>query len=83
MDARNFVEGEAALDDEENEELADEYDAEGPAEGAKPANHFNDSSEEDEDDDDEAAAREVCPSRGYGSYLVANRFTGPGRFHCR
>lgn len=47
------------LDDDESE-LADEYDAEGPAEGSKPANQFNDSSEEDEDeDDDEAAAREV------------------------
>ena len=48
------------LDDDESEDLADDYDAEGHAEGSKSANRFDDSSEEDEDDDDEAAAREVC-----------------------
>ena len=45
-------------DDDENEELADEYDGQGP-EPSRPTNHYNDSSEEDEDDDDEDAARAV------------------------
>ncbi|RJE26688.1 hypothetical protein PHISCL_01012 [Aspergillus sclerotialis] len=59
MSARDLVEGEAMLDDDdENEELADEYDGQGP-EPSGPTNHYNDSSEEDEDDDDEDAARAV------------------------
>lgn len=83
MDVRNFVEGEAALDDDENEELADEYDEGGPAEGAKPANHLNDSSEEEDEDDDEAAAREVYPARDLRFHLFANTSTGSRGFHCR
>lgn len=59
MSARDLVEGEAMLDDDENEELADEYEGQGP-EGSGPANRYGDSSEEDEDDDDEDAARAVC-----------------------
>lgn len=60
MSARDLVEGEAMLDDDENEEeLADEYDGQGP-EGPRPADPYGDSSEEDEDDDDEDAARAVC-----------------------
>lgn len=66
MSARDFVVGEATLDDDENEEVADEYDAEGPAEGSKPRNQFNDSSEEENEDDDEAAAREVYIPRSCG-----------------
>ncbi|GES65543.1 transcription elongation factor spt6 [Aspergillus terreus] len=58
MSARDFVEGEAMLDDDE-EELPDDYEGE-VREGAGTENHFNDSSEEDEeDDDDEEAARAV------------------------
>lgn len=63
MSARDLVEGEAMLDDDE-EELPDDYEGE-VREGAGTENHFNDSSEEDEeDDDDEEAARAVgapCP----------------------
>ncbi|KAL4894312.1 SH2 domain-containing protein [Aspergillus ambiguus] len=60
MSARDLVEGEAMLDDDENEEeLPDDYEGE-VHEGAGTENHFNDSSEEDEDDDDdEEAARAV------------------------
>lgn len=60
MSLRDLVEGEAMLDDDENdEEVADDFDGE-VREGAGTANHFNDSSEEDEDeDDDEEAARQV------------------------
>jgi TATA-binding protein-associated factor Taf7 len=65
MSARDFVEGEAVLDDEENEneeEQEEDYDGE-VHEGAGTMNHYNDSSEEEEeDDDDEEAARAVCYS---------------------
>ncbi|KAI9928030.1 hypothetical protein ASPWEDRAFT_173677 [Aspergillus wentii DTO 134E9] len=65
MSARDFVVGEAELDDDDNEELVDDYDGEGEGEGegqqgAGTVNDNNDSSEEDEDeDDDEEAARAV------------------------
>ncbi|KAE8306316.1 transcription elongation factor spt6 [Aspergillus transmontanensis] len=61
MSARDLVEGEAMLDDEENEEeLADDYDGEGEAhQGAGTANHYDSSEEDDDDDDDEEAARAV------------------------
>lgn len=62
MSANKFIEGEAMLDDdEENEqEPPDDYD-EGVREGpAKPQRGYaNDSSEEDEEEDDEEAARAV------------------------
>lgn len=60
MSLRNLVEGEAMLDDDENdEEVADDFEGE-VREGAGTVNHYNDSSEEDEDeDDDEEAARAV------------------------
>jgi transcription elongation factor SPT6 len=64
MSARDFVEGEAMLDDDENEdELADDYEGEGEGEvrqGAGTANHYDSSEEDDDDDDDEEAARAVC-----------------------
>ncbi|PIG80283.1 transcription elongation factor spt6 [Aspergillus arachidicola] len=61
MSARDLVEGEAMLDDEENEEeLADDYDGEGEAhQGVRTANHYDSSEEDDDDDDDEEAARAV------------------------
>ncbi|KAJ5162401.1 Transcription elongation factor Spt6 [Penicillium capsulatum] len=60
MSLRDLVEGEAMLDDDENEEGGTgDYDGE-VHEGAGTVNHYNDSSEEDEDeDDDEEAARQV------------------------
>jgi transcription elongation factor SPT6 len=62
MSARDFLEGEAMLDDEENEneeEQEEDYDGE-VREGAGTVNRYNDSSEEEEeDDDDEEAARAV------------------------
>ncbi|PYH45008.1 chromatin-remodeling histone chaperone SPT6 [Aspergillus saccharolyticus JOP 1030-1] len=60
MSARDLVEGEAMIDDDENdEELADDYDGE-VREGAGTINNQYDSSEEEEeDDDDEEAARAV------------------------
>lgn len=84
MSARDFFEGEAMLDDDENEELADEYDAERP-EGEKPTNHYDDSSEEDEDDDDEDATRAVCPMRTLRIRpdLLMVYTPGPRRLHCR
>ncbi|KAL4951975.1 SH2 domain-containing protein [Aspergillus filifer] len=61
MSARDFVEGEALLDDEENEEeLVDDY-GEGGERVDRSGKHY-DSSEEDEDEDDDedavAAVRE-------------------------
>ncbi|KAL2823506.1 SH2 domain-containing protein [Aspergillus cavernicola] len=59
MSARYLLEGEAVVDDDENdEELLDDYgEGEGPV-NTGGAGHY-DSSEEDEDDDDEEAARAV------------------------
>lgn len=60
MSLRDLVEGEAMLDDEENDaDVVDDFGGEGE-EGDRPNKHFDDSSEEDEDeDDDEDAARAV------------------------
>lgn len=60
MSLRDLVEGEAMLDDDENDEevAGEDYDGEG-REGAGAPNHYNDSSEEDEEEDDEEAARQV------------------------
>lgn len=60
MSARDLIEGEAALEDDDNEDAYDEYDAEGL--GEEPlSKRFEDSSDEEEDeDDDEEAARAVC-----------------------
>lgn len=62
MSLRDLVDGEAMRDDDENEDVADEFDGDDGEvrEGAGTVNHYNDSSEEDEEeDDDEEAARAV------------------------
>lgn len=61
MDARDLIEGEAELEDEEAEESYDEGTGDrigGIKERANGA-AMEDSSEEEEDDDDEEAARAV------------------------
>ncbi|RDH31455.1 transcription elongation factor SPT6 [Aspergillus welwitschiae] len=59
MSARDLVEGEAMIDDDENEEeLADDYDGE-VREGAGTNNNYDSSEEDEDDDDDEEAARAV------------------------
>ncbi|PWY79366.1 transcription elongation factor SPT6 [Aspergillus sclerotioniger CBS 115572] len=59
MSARDLVEGEAMIDDDENEEeLADDYEGE-VREGAGTNNHYDSSEEDEDDDDDEEAARAV------------------------
>lgn len=68
MSLRDLIEGEAIMDDDD-EEVADDYDAEG-REGAGTANHYNDSSEEeDEEEDDEEAARAVSFNLFTGLYI--------------
>lgn len=70
MSTRDLIEGEALLDDEDNEEEFDEETGEpvrGPSAGEP--NTYDDSSEEDdEEEEDEEAARAVrpppCPSIG-------------------
>ena len=59
MSTRDLIVGEAALDDEENEDFGDEYEG-GAPEDAGPSKRYDDSSEEDEEDDDEEAQREAC-----------------------
>ena len=58
MSARDLVEAEALLDDEEDDESYDEETGEVTRDPAKANGRFDDSSEE-ESDDDEEAAREV------------------------
>lgn len=62
MSLRDLVEGEAMLDDEENDaDVPDDFDGE---EGApRRGNEFNDSSEEDEDEDDDEEARRAVRSK--------------------
>ena len=85
MSARDFVEGEAMLDDDEDEELADDYDGQGP-EPSRPTNHYNDSSEEDEDDEDEDAARAVWPQEFAAALkhllIIALSLIGSRRLYC-
>jgi transcription elongation factor SPT6 len=62
MSLRDLVEGEAIMDDDENDgDVPDDYDGAGEVrQGAGTSNHYNDSSEEeDEEEDDEEAARAV------------------------
>lgn len=59
MSARDLIEGEAELDDEENEGSFDEDTGEAVRRPNGTNGHLDDSSEEEEDDDDEDAARAV------------------------
>lgn len=59
MSARDLIEGEAELDDEENDESFDEETGEAVKRTNGVNGHLDDSSEEEEDDDDEDAARAV------------------------
>jgi transcription elongation factor SPT6 len=79
MSLRDLIEGEAIMDDDENDEgVADDYDGEG-REGAGTRNHYNDSSEEeDEEEDDEEAARAVRFALDLCSFhCPADQFIGP------
>ncbi|TVY84007.1 Transcription elongation factor SPT6 [Lachnellula suecica] len=58
MSMRDLIQGEAELDDEENDESFDEETGEPRPQKGKQNGHLDDSSEE-EDDDDEEAEREV------------------------
>ena len=58
---RDLIQGEADVDDEENDESFDEDTGE-LRPSKNPSNgHLDDSSDEEDDDDDEEAARAVCP----------------------
>lgn len=86
------MEGEALLDDEENDESYDEFD--GPVKKVPGGGEqFDDSSEEDEDeDDDEDAARAVSIRGCFLALMLLNRWEamvltlraspGPRRVHC-
>jgi len=75
MSARDLVEGEALLDDEEDESYDDET---GEVTRERPAanGHFDDSSEEESDDDEEAAravSYPTCPSSLQRSFQAVGR----------
>ena len=59
MSARDLIEGEALLDDEEDDESFDEETGEARTRTNGTNGHFEDSSEEDDDEDDEEAERLV------------------------
>ena len=62
MSARDLIEGEAELDDEEGDESFDEETGEVTRRTNGINGHLDDSSEEeDDDDDDEEKLREVRP----------------------
>lgn len=67
---RDLIQGEADVDDEENDESFDEETGE-PRRKARDTNgadedgEMDDSSEEEEDDDDEEEARKVSCSRSW------------------
>ena len=87
MSARNFIEGEAMLDDDEEkeeEELPDDYEGEVRDGPAKPPKYENDSSEEDDEEDDEEAARAVGFRYSRIFYrIILTCDSGPRRFHRR
>ena len=61
MSMRDLIQGEAELDDdEENDESFDEETGESIPGKSRTNGELDDSSEEEEDDDDEEAARAVC-----------------------
>lgn len=62
MSMRDLIQGEAELDDEENDESFDEETGEARPSKQRQIPDLDDSSEEEEDDDDEEAARAVCTS---------------------
>jgi transcription elongation factor SPT6 len=57
---QDLIQGEAELDDEENDDSFDEDTGEVRPRKAAENGHLDDSSEEEDDDDDEEAARAVC-----------------------
>ena len=59
MSMRDLIQGEAELDNEENDEDFDSETGEVLNGNERQNGHIDDSSEEEEDDDDEEAAREV------------------------
>ncbi|TVY30514.1 Transcription elongation factor SPT6 [Lachnellula hyalina] len=59
MSMRDLIQGEAELDDEENDDSFDEDTGEVRPRKGKQNGRIDDSSEEEDDDDDEEAAREV------------------------
>lgn len=63
--------------DDDDEEVANDYDAEGH-QGAGTTNHYDDSSEEeDEEEDDEEAARAVSFDLSPSCISLLTRFLGP------
>lgn len=76
-------------DDENEEELADDYDGE-VREGAGTNNNYDSSEEDEDDDDDEEAARAVCPPLCsimrqfyFVQFTRTDPLLGPRRVHCR
>ena len=59
MSMRDLIQGEAELDDEENDESFDEETGEVRPGKNRQNGHIDDSSDEEDDDDDEEAARQV------------------------
>jgi len=58
---QELIQGEAELDDEENDESFDEETGEVRARKARPNGGLEDDSSEEEGDEDEEAAAAVCP----------------------
>jgi hypothetical protein len=80
MSLRDLVDGEALMDDDENDEGMDDYDGQG-REGAENTNHYNDSSDEDdEDEDDEEAQRAVSLDWSFGMPNCALTYNRCDRF---
>ena len=75
MSARDLIEGEAELDDEENDESFDEETGEVRKRTNGVNGHLTDSSEEEEDDDDEDAARAVSPQPWFFDVHYVSRCT--------
>jgi len=65
-----LIQGEAELDDEENDESFDEETGEVHSRKDVDNVSLDDSSEEEEDDDDEEAARAVCISVSFVAQQV-------------
>ncbi len=74
MSMRDLINGEADVDDEENDESFDEDTGE-PTNGKAVANGDLDDSSEEEDDDDEEAARAVRTQENWFSVCAARLTT--------